>query len=127
MDIGNEPRPVLVVPHWDPWRRELWFDGVLIKQFRQPSPYQEMILFTFQEEGWPPSIDDPLPYTPEQDSKRRLNQAVRNLNRSHKVKLIRFGGDGTGNRITWQRIFKKSVIAKSNASIVCDRATVERR
>jgi hypothetical protein len=96
--------PVLSPPHWDRDRRELWFDGMLIKRFRQPSPSQENILTAFQEEGWPPSIDDPLPQDPEQEPKRRLNHTIRNLNRLHKSNRIRFVGDGSGERVMWKRV-----------------------
>ena len=49
------------IPRWDPVTRELWFDGVLVKRFRQKSPNQTLVLAVFQEDGWPPTIDDPIP------------------------------------------------------------------
>lgn len=107
--VGAAPCLVLPVPHWDPHRRELWLDGMLVKRFRQPSPSQEKVLLAFQKEGWPPSIEDPLSSSPVQNPKRRLNQTIRNLNRSHRNSLIRFGGDGTGQRVTWNRIFKNNL------------------
>ena len=118
--LGNESMPplpaaidavpclALPVPRWDPHLRELWLDGILVKRFRQPSPSQEKILLAFQRKGWPPSIEDPLSDSPVQNPKRRLNQTIRNLNRYHKNKLIHFGGDGTGLRVTWNRIFKNN-------------------
>ena len=33
----------------------------IVKQYRVPSLSQEAILDAFEEEGWPPAIDDPLP------------------------------------------------------------------
>ena len=94
--------PLTGVPRWDPARRELWLGDFLIKRFRQPSPNQERILAVFQEEGWPPSIDDPLPYQADQDSKRRLHDTIHNLNRCQRNCLIHFSGDGTGERILWR-------------------------
>jgi hypothetical protein len=48
-------------PRWDKHLRELWLGPHLIKWFRVPAPDQERILDAFEEEGWPASIDDPLP------------------------------------------------------------------
>lgn len=113
VDIGNEPRPAATLPYWDQNRRELWFDGILIKRFCQPSQNQELILAAFEKTGWPPSIDDPLPCSPVHNAKRRLNQTIRNLNQFHKANLVHFGGDGTGNRVTWRKIFEKNAHRKS--------------
>ena len=92
------------VPEWDPQRHELRVGGRLVKRFKLPSPNQETILMAFQEEGWPPSIDDPLPPQPEQDPKRRLYDTVKSLNRNQKNRLIRFMGNGTGNGVRWETI-----------------------
>src|SRR5262249_19894178 len=51
----------LEVPVWDSDRRELRFHEILVKQFKLPAPNQEMVLAAFEEEDWPPRIDDPLP------------------------------------------------------------------
>lgn len=91
-------------PHWDAARRELRLDGVLVKRFRQPAANQERILSAFQEAGWPPSIEDPLPPDPDQTPERRLNHAIRKLNGCQRNHLIRFEGNGTGGRVVWMRI-----------------------
>ena len=65
--------PVVVagqVPVWDCDRQELRWGGTLIKQFKVPSPNQETILAAFEEEHWPPRIDDPLPPQMDQEPKR---------------------------------------------------------
>ena len=49
-----------LVPEWDKERQELRVGGLVVKQFKVPAPNQEMILAAFQEEGWPPRIDDPF-------------------------------------------------------------------
>ena len=77
--VRAAPGNVFSAPRWDPNRRELWLDGLLVKRFRQPSPNQEKILSVFQEEGWPSSIDDPLPLDFGQNPKRRLNQTIREV------------------------------------------------
>jgi hypothetical protein len=66
-----------------------------------PSPNQEVVLHAFQEEDWPRRIDDPIPPSPEQDRKRRLNETIKGLNRHQVAPLIRFHGDGTGEGLYW--------------------------
>lgn len=100
----GEDCPQPPAPDWDPDRRELRLDGKLVKQYKLPSPNQETVLMAFQEEGWPPVIDDPLPPQPEQDPKRRLHDTVKSLNRSQKNRLIRFMGNGTGQGVRWELI-----------------------
>jgi hypothetical protein len=92
------------VPSWDPDRRVLRVDGRVVKRYKVPSPNQEAIIAAFAEEGWPTAIDDPLPPHPEQDSKRRLRKTLQSLNANQTQQLLRFRGDGTGERILWERI-----------------------
>ena len=75
---------------------------VLVKQFKLPSPNQETVLMAFQEEGWPPRIDDPLPPHPELDPKRRLHDTIKCLNHNQQNRLIQFHGDGTGEGVLWE-------------------------
>lgn len=105
---NGKSRLAPLLPHWDRDRRELWLGAKLVKQFRLPSRNQETILAAFEEEGWPPSIDDPLSPHPEQDTKRRLHETIRSLNRHQKHRLLRFQGDGTGQRVLWERLFQRS-------------------
>jgi hypothetical protein len=82
-------------PRWDRERQELTVGGVLVKRFKVPAVNQEMILAAFEEEGWPPRIDDPIP--PKGDTEaRRLHDTINSLNGCHLQTLIRFLGDGTG-------------------------------
>ena len=92
------------VPEWDYDRREIRLEGRLVKRFRLPSPNQEIILAVFEEQGWPPRIDDPLPHRPDQEPKRRLHDTIRSLNRNQKERRIRFKGDGTGQGILWELV-----------------------
>src|SRR5262245_43464586 len=52
--------PVTSRPCWDSSRRELTLRGTVVKRYRVPAQNQERILATFEEEGWPDHIDDPL-------------------------------------------------------------------
>jgi hypothetical protein len=91
-----------IVPKWDRDRRELRLGGQLVKVLKLPSPMQEAILMAFEEEHWPPRIDDPLPGDPDLLPKRRLHDTIKSLNRNQKSCLIRFIGDGTGEGIRWE-------------------------
>jgi hypothetical protein len=89
-------------PHWDGQRRVLTVGGQVVKQFRVPADNQELILEAFEESGWPPRLDDPLPPVPDVDSKRRLRDATFRLNGNQKRRLIRFHGDGSGRGLCWE-------------------------
>jgi hypothetical protein len=106
-DMGSAARgPGADLPHWDAGCRRLWLGGVLLKEFRQPSPHQTRLLDVFQEQGWAIThIDDPLLIEPgerEEDAKRRLHDTIKNLNRGLPRGTIRFRGDGTGQGVLWQ-------------------------
>jgi hypothetical protein len=91
-----------IVPTWDHDRRELRWNGRLVKVFKLPSPNQERIIAAFAEENWPARIDDPLPPDLEITPRQRLRDAIRNLNRNQRARLIRFMGDGSGEGIRWE-------------------------
>ncbi len=91
-----------IIPHFDFANHKLWFDGKLVKHFRQPAESQELLLKAFEEDGWQP-IDDPLRPKPGRDSKRHLRNTVGNLNRYQINRLIRFRCNGTGTGVSWER------------------------
>ena len=88
----NPPREI--VPFWDTERRELRLGKVLLKCIRQRAKNQETILASFEELGWPPHIDDPLPGGDTVDAVERLHEAVKKLN-NQKVHSIHFLSDGS--------------------------------
>lgn len=94
----------LPVPQWDAESRKLQLDDQLVKRFKWPAVNQEVVLCAFEEDGWPERVDDPLPPQPDQDSKRRLADTIKCLNRKQVNKLIHFRGDGTGQGIVWERV-----------------------
>jgi hypothetical protein len=102
-----------LVPQWDKQRQELRLGKLLVKHFKVPAPNQEMILAAFQEESWPPRIDDPLPPHPDQDPKRRLHDTINTLNRHQKHRLVHFLGDGTGEGVRWELRFAQLDIDES--------------
>ncbi|OYP36820.1 hypothetical protein [Rhodopirellula sp. MGV] len=89
-------------PQWDSERRVLHFRGAIVKHFKWVAHNQQAVLNAFEEDGWPPRIDDPLPGQPEQDSKRRLSDTIKCLNRKQLHPLIHFRGDGTGEGVIWE-------------------------
>jgi hypothetical protein len=91
-----------LVPEWDAAEKVLSFNGVVVKQFLHPAPNQEIVLAAFDEERWPRRIDDPLHPNSEQDSRRRLNDTIKCLNRNQANPVIVFRGDGTGTGVVWQ-------------------------
>lgn len=91
-----------VIPEWDGAQKLLSLNGVLVKRYRFPAPNQEVVLAAFQEEQWVRRIDDPLRPVSEQDSRRRLNDTIKCLNRKQTHPLIAFCGDGTGTGVVWQ-------------------------
>jgi hypothetical protein len=95
------PSPETLMPHWNDDLRELSFGGTVCKRFRQPAQHQTRILKEFQEAGWPPKVDDPLPYTSENKRHDRLTNAVKKLNQQE-LPLLRFELDGTGQGILWK-------------------------
>jgi hypothetical protein len=90
-------------PSWDSAVRELRLGSRFLKRFTKLAVNQELILAAFEEEGWPPRIDDPLPPKPGADPKQRLRETITNLNRSRISPFLCFRGDGTGTGICWQR------------------------
>lgn len=88
------------LPVWSEDLRELRFRGKLVKRYKQPATDQVLILQAFHEQGWPPSIDDPLPPKPGRDPKERLHDVINHLNRKQRV--LHFFGLGTGTKIGWE-------------------------
>lgn len=93
-----------LTPSWDSEDRVLRVGGIVVKEYRVRSPNQEAVLAAFQEEGWPRYVDDPLSPTPEQNPKQRLRDTIKWLNANQKNPMVRFRGDGTGERVGWRFI-----------------------
>lgn len=101
---NGEHAEALVTPRWDSAKRTLCVNGTLVKRFKWSAANQEAILAAFEEEGWPPRIDDPLSPQPEQDAKRRLSDTIKCLNRKQANPLLHFRGDGSGEGVVWERV-----------------------
>jgi hypothetical protein len=66
-----------------------------------------MVLAVFEEEGWPPHIDDPLPRVNSIEPKQRLHDTINSLNRNQRVPLLRFLGDGNGLGLCWKPLARQ--------------------
>lgn len=91
-----------LTPFWDEIRHELLLGELVVKRFKHKSRNQETILATFQEDGWPYKVYDPLSPIVDCDPKRRLNDTIKGLNHHQENSLIRFRGDGTGEAVIWE-------------------------
>ncbi len=99
-------------PKWDRESRMFVVGEHLVKHFRVPSPNQAAVLNAFQEEGWPRVVDDPLPPLHDQEPKRRLRDTIKCLNQHQVVRVIRFRGDGTGQRVSWELLLESAGTGK---------------
>lgn len=113
IQVASKAKPV-----WDPVLRELRYQGQVVKRFRVPAPNQELILSAFQEERWPPRIDDPLPPCEEIDPKKRLNAVIQSLNRCQINRLIHFGGNGEADGVVW----KVLAVVRERSSVASNKA-----
>lgn len=91
-----------LMPRWDRELRELPVGRKPVKRFKLPAPNQTAILTGFQEEGWPPRIDDPLVPHAECHPKRCLAETIKSLNRRHCNQVIHVVGDGTRIGVRWE-------------------------
>jgi hypothetical protein len=100
---GEPPRPEAVLkPRWDAQLRTLWLGSSVVKQFRVPAVNQEIVLQVFEEEGWPRTIDDPIPQGHSCEGKARLHNTIRRLNTHQRVRRLRFIGNGRGDGVSWE-------------------------
>ena len=88
--------------------------GVLVKRFRAPAPNQQLVLEAFEEEGWPPRVDDPLPMHSERAPKRALHDTIHSLNARQHNPLLRFSGDGSGEGVRWRLVDTEDIVLKQD-------------
>jgi hypothetical protein len=101
---ADKLRRQAATPRWEAETRELWVGGQLVKRFRVPAPNQELILAAFEEQGWPPRIDDPLLRDDFTDPRDRVHEAVKRLNGRQATPLLRFRTDANGTGIRWELV-----------------------
>ena len=94
----------LQLPTWDGERRQLRVGSRVVKEFKVPAMNQEIVLAVFEEEQWPPRIDDPLPWKSDIDPQRRLHDTINSLNRRQRHRLVHFSADGLAQGIRWELV-----------------------
>jgi hypothetical protein len=107
-EVATRETPVLVgtaKPKWDAETRTLHYGDQLVKKFRQPAANQETILSTFEDDGWPVRIDDPLTGNESGNPSQRRLDTIHALN-EQKVKCLHFTSDGNEG-ILWSPVDAK--------------------
>jgi hypothetical protein len=99
--VAQNRRNSGTAPNWNAASHELRLGDRVVKCYRRPAKSQELILTAFEEEGWPKTIDDPLPADRDQNPKRRLHYTVHHLNRVQRPRLIHFSVNGSGQSVHW--------------------------
>jgi hypothetical protein len=91
-------------PVWNKDTGELSIGGKVAKRIKniKLAIHVVRILDDFARDGWPPRIDDPLPFAGESERKRRLKLAVESLNDG--IAGMRFHRDGSTTGIVWEKI-----------------------
>lgn len=100
--LRDLPRELPAHPEWDVDARQFRVGPKLLKQFVRAAPLLERILQELHESNWSHEIEDPLPggLSPEA-AKRRLHDAINDLNACQAPQLVRFFGNGTGEALRW--------------------------
>lgn len=106
--VSGKDALALPMPKWDRDRRQLFLGNTIVKEFKLPATNQEVVLTAFEEEHWPPRIDDPLPPCPDIVPQRRLHNTIHSLNRCQQHRLLRFGADGLNQGIRWELAAKRA-------------------
>ena len=91
-----------IKPHWEINTQILFLGQVIVKEFHRPAVNQQTVLTVFEEEDWPPRIDDPLPRTNGCDHRHRLHDTVRSLNHRRIKPILEFHSDGCGEGVCWK-------------------------
>lgn len=99
----NHPHAATAGPTWDRMRRQLWLDGRLVRTFTRLAPCQMAVLDALQADGWRATgVRNPFGRARSGPlARRRLHDAVTNLNRRLKGQGLRIREDG--DRVWWER------------------------
>jgi hypothetical protein len=100
---GGVPRRE--TPQWDRDLGLLTFRNVVVRKVRGGGVAKNIrtILDTFQDDGWPDRIDNPLSGG-RADASARKSEAINTLNNKMLINSIRFRADGTGEGILWEEV-----------------------
>jgi hypothetical protein len=88
-------------PHYNSTARTLYLGNRVVRRLSRTAVNLELILVTFEEDGWPPAIDDPLSPEEGMDPIKRLHDALDRLNENQEEARIKFTTNGLGTGILW--------------------------
>lgn len=95
------PAPSPDRPRWVSDRRELRYQGRVVKTYHHTAPNQQCVLDAFEAADWCLWIRSPLTPDRFQDPVELLRDTIKNLNRGHQSSLLRFVLDNRSGRIGW--------------------------
>lgn len=121
--LGELTDPVNT-PRWIARTGELWFDGQVVRKIHNLKKATNIvpILNAFEENGWPPSVDDPV--TGGGDSVRRRH-SVESLNDG--LKKIRFSCVGDGESFRWDVVPARKQIASGKKKAAAKKTPRKKR
>jgi hypothetical protein len=92
-------------PRWLKDKRELWFEGQIVRQIRNATRAKNIIaiLDAFEDSGWPTQIDDPVTSGGDSSQRRRT---IESLNKD--LKRVRFSCAGDGESFRWEILPQRS-------------------
>jgi len=95
----NEDGPPAIVPRWLKASGELWFGNAIIRRIPRPRGAENIvaILDSFESDGWPRRIDDPITSGGDSSTRRRTIESL-----SKGMKAIRFFCAGDGEGFCWE-------------------------
>ena len=88
-------------PSWDLAKRELRWQGRLVKRWCHDAANQIAVLDAFEAEGWPPCIANPLAQGRARDAKARRRDTIHSLNDRLAAGTIHFFAGGAGDGVRW--------------------------
>jgi len=101
-DFAAEDEVPALGPKFDKGRRVLTVHGTFVRQFRRNAENQIRILESFQDQRWPPWIENPFGRPGPTDPRHRLSDAVADLNNDQELKLIHFWVEKGTQRVSWE-------------------------
>ncbi len=92
----------LAKPEWRATARQLWYGHCLLKVYRRHAPNQMILLDAFQQAGWPTWMASPFSCDPFDDEMQLLRDTIKNVNRGHRHRLLRFVIDARCRYVGWR-------------------------
>ena len=102
LEDGRTIRAPLVVSNAD--ARHTFQDMIGLDQLPTSYAKRPLVFDSFEDQGWPSCIDDPLPRKAATNRKKRRRAVIQALNRGQHPRRIWFRADGTSEGIRWEAV-----------------------